>query len=431
MNKFIFIFISLFLTNTQLFALSLEEAYKQASLESHEIKTLQLEVQAAGWSETKAYSQFLPKLDLVGSRLLDNRFMEIETNISGMNFISKAIQPYTLIGVTSSLSLFSGFRSINELDAARYEKEVAEQRLARAQEKKRTEIRSLFYRALGSELLVQVAEQNIHTLEEHLNEMSSRVRSGVSTRFDVLRTEVQLEDAKSEKILAENNVNNDRAKLFEALGKSDDKTPLVGALPENFEQINLSQLQIQEQNRSDRAALIAEQARNQKLAQAAKAHWLPQISLYGNYDWYNNINTTISGSDAKYKPEYAVGIKLTWNIFDGGFSYASQKQAQIRNDITNQQLAKMDLNIPATLEESKRLFTYHTHNYKAKLSSIRKAEEAVRLARGGLKAGTRTNTEVLDAVVDLNKAKASAIKSQLEAIEAIGQLELSLGYKLL
>jgi outer membrane protein TolC len=86
--------------------------------------------------------------------------------------------------------------------------------------------------------------------------------------------------------------------------------------------------------------------------------------------------------------------------------------------------------MPVALEEAKRRFNYDVINFKAKLSSIRKAEEAVRLARGGLKAGIRTNTEVLDAVVDLNRARAAALKSQIDAIEALGLLELSVGHTL-
>ena len=122
---------------------------------------------------------------------------------------------------------------------------------------------------------------------------------------------------------------------------------------------------------------------------------------------------------------------MSWNLFDGGASLASQRQAALANKIADERVARFDQNMPVAVEEAKRRFSYDVINYNAKLSSIRKAEEAVRLAKGGVKAGTRTNTEVLDAVMDLNRAKASAVKSQIDAVEALGQLELSLGYALL
>jgi outer membrane protein TolC len=51
----------------------------------------------------------------------------------------------------------------------------------------------------------------------------------------------------------------------------------------------------------------------------------------------------------------------------------------------------------------------------------------VRLATLGLKAGTRTHTEVLDAELELFRARAGVIKAQADAMEAFINLELSLG----
>ncbi|MNL85200.1 hypothetical protein D3C87_2134340 [compost metagenome] len=54
----------------------------------------------------------------------------------------------------------------------------------------------------------------------------------------------------------------------------------------------------------------------------------------------------------------------------------------------------------------------------------------MRLAHGALRAGALTNTEVLDAVLDLNRAKASAVRAQIDAVEALGSLELALGHSI-
>jgi len=64
--------------------------------------------------------------------------------------------------------------------------------------------------------------------------------------------------------------------------------------------------------------------------------------------------------------------------------------------------------------------TYDASAYTARLSSIRKAEERARLARGGLRAGISTNIEVLDAMGDLNSAKAYVVKTQIDMNEAHG-----------
>jgi outer membrane protein TolC len=122
-------------------------------------------------------------------------------------------------------------------------------------------------------------------------------------------------------------------------------------------------------------------------------------------------------------------LQFHWNIFDGGADYAEQKQTALAAQRTELELKQLEIQAPAQLEEAKKHFRLSVMSYSTKQSSIKKAEEAVRLARSGLTAGTRTNTEVLDAVVDLNKARAALVKSQIEAIEALGELQLLAGEK--
>ncbi len=425
MNFYKLFLIALFPLNVH--ALSFDEALRSALDNSHELKQMRLEAESAQWAKRKEFAGFLPKVDVEGRHLFQERFEELAVPFGGSTFVMPAIQPYTSLGMTATLNIFNGFEDWNEVQAADFEQDAAAYRLKRTEEQTRAEVRTLFYRALGSQLLVEVAEHNIQSLEGHLHDVNSRIRSGVSTRFDALRIEVQLEDASSEKILAQNNVVVARAKLFEAINRSDDGQPLKGALPDDFSHIDVMKISLQNAQRNDRMALFSTREESKRLAAASTAAWLPKVSLFGNYEYYNNYNHAITQDDERFKSAYALGLQMKWNIFDGGATLASRRQAVLAQRINDEKLAKLDANMPVALEEAKRRFSYDVINFKAKLSSIHKAEEAVRLARGGLKAGTRTNTEVLDAVVDLNRARAAALKSQIDAIEALGLLELSIG----
>jgi outer membrane protein TolC len=252
----------------------------------------------------------------------------------------------------------------------------------------------------------------------------------VSTRFDVLRTEVQLEDAQTELIAAENNVALARARLFEAIGRSDDSKPLVGALPKDFSRYHINEISLRQATLEDRVAQNLEAQAKEDLVKAANSRWMPRVSVFGGQDWYNNSNHSIFESDERFKTAYALGIQLKWNLFDGGAASATARQTEIAKRIAVEKLARMDQALPVDLQEANGHLIFNIASYKPKLSSIRKAEEAVRLAKGGVRAGIRTNTEVLDAVVDLNRAKAALVKSQVEAVEAIGQLELAIGHAL-
>ena len=418
------------ISSTPGWSLTLEEATRGVNENSHELKQLGLQIESSQLDQTKARAGYLPKIDMNARHLFKEHFEELEIPFGAENFVMPAIQPYTNAGITATLNIFNGFQTTYEMKAAENRKRAADHRLKRAQERKYSEIRTLFYRALGSQTLVDVASQNVQTLENHLNDVNARLRSGVSTRYDALRVDVQLEDAKTEKFAAESNVAVARAKLFQAMDRADDGTPLQGKMADDFGRIEASKLTIDQSLRADRSVLIAERDAQVDLARAARGKWMPSVSLFGNYDFYNNYNHSVIASDEHFKSAYAMGLTFQWNLYDGGADSANDKQIALASSIAEEKLAELEQSMPANLEEARRRFSYHVMNYKSKLSSIRKAEEAVRLAQGGLKAGTLTNTDVLDAVVEWNRAKATVIKSQIDAIDALGQLELAVGHVL-
>jgi outer membrane protein TolC len=409
-------------------ALSLDEAEHMATGNSHDLKRASLEAESAKWSTRNAYAGYLPKLDLAANHLFSEKFEELEVPFGGETFVMPAIQPYTLFGVRAKWNIFTGLSTKNEVSAASLAEQAAQRTLARTNETLRVDIRTKFYQALGAQTLVDVAEQNIQTLQGHLNDVNSRVRGGVLTRFDVLRSEVQLEDAQTEKIAAIDMAAVARARLFQALGITDDGKPLSGHLPDQWDKLNFQNISAESARRDDREALRLTTERENKLTRLANSNLSPRISLFGGEEWYNNINHSIWETDERFKQSYSVGVEVSWNIFDGGASYAKEQQAALSEQAANERLKQADQAVPVDIDQWKRRLSYSVTNYKAKLSSIRKAEESVRLAKSGLRAGIRTNTEVLDAVVDLNRAKAVAVRSQVEAVEALGQLELAVGY---
>ena len=60
----------------------------------------------------------------------------------------------------------------------------------------------------------------------------------------------------------------------------------------------------------------------------------------------------------------------------------------------------------------------------------RVAATLVRLATIAVKAGTKTHAETLDAELELFRARAGLIRAQIDASEALANLELALGYRL-
>lgn len=412
-------------------SIDLSQAQKQAEEQNHSLRALAGEVDEASWKKLEALSGHLPHISLSARRLFDEKFVDTPVPAEFGGGTLPAVEPFTYYRAQASLTVFDGLATWNRYQAARLGYEAKRFRYSRAKLALDAEVRLEFYRALGAQNMVDVADQNIKTLEQHLNDVNAQIRGGISTKFDSLRIEVQLQDARTEKMAADDDLILARQKFWKVLGVPDDGLPFSGALPAQWNETKYQQVQFKIENREDREAQLREEEAISHLSSAAKGFWFPRVDLFGSHDWYNNLDKNWDGPNGtNYKPAYMVGVMLTWDLFDGGRSLAQEYEAAARMKQSEEKLKDLNTQIPLDVEFWKRRLLYSISSYKAKQLAIAKAQESVRLARNGVRAGTRTNTEVLDAELDLNRAKAKSVTAQIDAIEALGNLELAVGHAL-
>jgi len=409
--------------------LTLSEAQKMAEEQSPKIRLLQSDVEIARQTTKKAIAPHLPQVAGTGRYLLDNKFKVEQISLGGPPIEFPLVEPYTTFTLGASLLLFDGFGTWNSYRSASLAHSASELQLERAKFQLEQDIRVRFFQALGAQQLVEVAEQNVKALEAHLHDVENQVKGGIVTRLDVLRVEVQLEDARTDLLAAEDNSVLAQAKLAQAIGVEKFSGPLKGALPD-LSQSSLGKVDLTPGERTDRKAQVLREESAMRAAQASKGVWFPKVSIFGQQDWYNFANRSL-GTDSNFKDAYTIGLLMTWNLFDGGASLATQQIAAEQIKKSQEELRALDQSIPIDVDFWKRKLTHGIAVYKAGINGVKKSQETVRLAKNAVRAGTRTNTEVLDAERDLNLSKAKVVKSQVEAIESVSNLELALGRRLL
>lgn len=383
----------------------------------------------ASWKKVESYSGFLPKLDFTASYLLDKKYMLVDINLgSGPASIQQVI-PTTNFALGGSWLLFDGFANVDRYMAASEGAEAGRKDYNWAKFQQEREIILLFYRALAAQSLKQVAEQNVKTLEDHLNDARLLKKSGMSTNYDVLQVEVRSSEARSEILNANDNVNVAVLRLGEAIGQDYSQAELSGKLPE-FANTSISSLK--DKDISERQDIAALRHRVNSLEQSTDAsgkHWVPKVALVGNYQKYNNINSRFDDKDA-LRDAYSVGVQLSWNLFDGMASTARDHQVIEQRYQTEKTLQMAQDKANNDLELWKRKFNYYISVYEARKSDVQKATESMRLAKEGRRAGVRTNTDLLDAELELFRASAGVVNAQIGAVEALVNLELASGQKL-
>jgi outer membrane protein TolC len=407
--------------------LSLSAAVSEALDNSPRIQRVESAAREAHWKKVGSFSGFLPSVNLTGSHLLDKKYMYIDVALGGAAPISfPSIVPDTIFTLEGRLPVFDGFANVNRYRAASSFEDAADQQLEWEKFQLERNVVLLYYKAVGAKALQQVAEQNVRTLQDHLKEVNLLKRAGVSTNYDVLRVEVQVSEAQSEVLNAADNLELARNQLAQAMGKATEARDLSSELPVLQENMISSVKGVDAGERADMVALAAQVEGTEHLESAAATHLVPALSLFGQYQYYNNRNTDVFSSGG-YRDAHAYGVVLSWNLFDGMASIARSKESVEASYQAEKRLEEARVRTVQDFDLWRRKFLYFCSVYDARVNDVEKAKESVRLAREGRKAGARTNTDILDAEGDLYRAQAGVVHSQLGAIESMLNLEQAVG----
>ena len=417
--------------------LTLDQAMEEGLKNNPQLKASSAALSEALWKKKEVFGGFLPKVDVVANHFFDLKYQQIQVSPTS---VFESTYPVTSYGVQAYLNLFDGMKTTYLNSAAQANFEAANFELGHAKMLAENSIRLKYFQALGAQVLSNVAEINVKTLSDHLKRAQDLLKQGELTKVDVLKIKVQLEQAIPEKLAMDDDVYLTRKNLSEAMGIENDDRPLEETLPIPREELvkknsNVSNISNEEEassllkGRLDLKAIQKRVESSDELYKASRSIWMPKVNLIADYQSYNNRNFSLSDSD-KFKNSYAIGMNLIWNIFDGGSSFARQEQNYYQKIQLEQQEKKMHLATATEIEFWKRRYLNSTVLYAAKIRSVDASKESVRIYQNGLKAGTRTNSDLLDAELDLDRSEAGVVKAQVDAVEALLNLELAIGWRL-
>lgn len=410
--------------------LSLEEALSTGLANNPQLKSSEAAFFEAKAKKREAAGAYLPRVDLTAGHLFDVKFQQIQLSPTT---VFDAIYPMSSYGAQASLNLFDGFRTSYTFAAARANESAADLEYEHTKMATENTIRLKYYQALGAQVLADVADANVKTLTDHLKRAQELLNQGEFTKVDVLKVQVQLETAVPESLAAHDSAILARKALAEAMGVEGDERALSGMLPipdsNRLKGLIATSNNSLAQGRFDLKALVKRVEATEDIYKASRSIWMPKVNFVANYDYYNNRDYSLSDS-SKFRNAYAVGVNLVWNLFDGGSSYARQEAAYYQQLQLEQKAKKLTMASNNEIEFWKRRYENSVILYSAKLRSVEASKESVRIYKTALKAGTRTNSDLLDAELDLDRAEAGVVKAQVDAIEAQLNLELAMGRRI-
>jgi len=273
----------------------------------------------------------------------------------------------------------------------------------------------------GLELALESREQ----LSRHVKQAEDLYNAGKISRFDFLRTKVQLASINVQVLQSENALLLAKDMLKNLLDMNLESNIDVSDEIE-YSTCTLSLNEAMEfalKNRPEIKAMDITVKIAEKSLAIAKAGNKPNLVLAGNYDYKNPDS---SGKE-QWGTDWSIILSVNIPLFQGGENIGKVKQAEA-------QLRQAELGLEQLIKgintEVRNAFL-QMHSSQSLLVSqqenIMEAEEALKIAESRYAAGLITNLEYLDAQIALNRAKIDYLKTLINYLIAEARLKKATG----
>lgn len=326
-------------------------------------------------------------------------------------------------GLTASLPIFTGGKLSGTIKQAKANYQYNEVGVQRTYNEMRSTVTDGYFKMLQADNMQKLSAESVTRLEDHLKNVQAQYDVGVVAKVDVLRSQVELANAKQTLIQAENSYQVAEANMNKIVGLPMDT---------NLKLDNLLVYNAYDKNMDDCLAYAAEH--RPELMQAkygvdaakgallvARSGHMPQVAASATQQWYN------SNWPGDENGNWGVGVSVSMNVFDTGVTLSKihgaeadlKKAEETYRDTVNAVNLDVRSNYLGLREAEKRIST-------TKLA-VEQADEDYRIAQLRYMSGVGTNTDVLDAQVALTQAKTNYTQALYDYNTSKTALETSIG----
>ncbi len=378
----------------------------------------------------EAVAGFLPSLDSQGLHTLAEKLfvLEFPSFIPGEppQRISMDFTKDYQFSLSFSLPLFTGGRLTSGFKQAKYGLRSTEEAVRQSKHITVFNAKKAFYGYLLAQDFVKVAEEAVEVAEKHLKNVKSLYEVGMASKFDLLRSEVQVANLKPQLIRARNNLKIAELSLKTLLGLDlSQPIEIKGYLtyepfePDLEESVSRAMLKRPEISQLRYQKQMAGQGL--KLARASN---LPTLAVSAAYNfWADQFNFRKD----TWQSFYAVNLVFTIPLFNGFATSArvAQSRAMIKElDFTQKGLIDI-------IEFEVRQAILRLQEAKESLLSqeknVEQAQESLRIAELNFSEGLATTLDISSAQAALSQAKTNYSQALYDYVISLAELDKAMG----
>jgi outer membrane protein TolC len=293
-------------------------------------------------------------------------------------------------------------------------------------------VRTNYYDILLAAQQIVVREASVNLLQRELDDQKRRFDAGTVPRFNVLRAEVAVANARPQLIRARNAERVAKNNLVNLLGYNlprsvgeDVPVQLTDKLDAVPYQIDLAAAIGQAlEKRPELGALRKTEALKAEGIVNASAGYKPSVQIFGGY---GDRSSSFSSDLSTERHGWLAGAQLSWDVFDGLLTRGKIVEAKAVHQKSQTELADTSRRIELEVRTAYSDLSEAREVLESQKKVQEQAEESLRLANARADAGSSTQLEVLDAETALTEARTTQSLALRDYAVAVAQLERAMG----
>ena len=400
--------------------LSLEQVVERALRVSPDIVQATSSVTTASSSERVAFGAFLPTLGFTtGAGMASTERFNPTTNTT----VSGSQESYTA-GLNAGIDVFTGGRRGAELRRTDAVTDAAQATLVERTFGVTLAAKQAYFDVAKAGELLRVAEARLQRAREGMSAAERRLQVGSATRSDVLRAQLEENNAKQGLASAQSQERTAAFALARLIG-SDQPTYAQPFTQQTPRPLALSDDELIRIVQEQAPAITTAQANHtaaRATASAAHAAYLPTVRLSGGYDWFNQDPQFNDG-----RLSWTARLGLSYPIFNGFIreNNIAVAEANARNAAAN--AADVRLAARADFERVMNALKLAAEQVGLSKQAVEVAREDLRVQEERYKLGMSTILDRITSQVNLLDAETTEVASRYDYEIARAELEALIG----
>lgn len=311
---------------------------------------------------------------------------------------------------------------------------LAEKKVKKIRKDTTAAVAKAFYSVLVAQKVTEVTEINHQRLLAYAQVAQRNYNAGRWSKYEKLRTDVQLAAHKPQRLNARNGLRMARLQLLHVLSMDLDKEfRLKGELKEeNFSITEAEALKQALANRyelQELAMTVEIMKLNRDLAAAGNK---PVLAAFANLNWdYKKGGSMFSSGDRSFQNSWNVGLNLTIPISElfpfWSQTYSKTDEARKNVDVMEKRRESLIDGIKMEIKSAVVNLQQQQKSIAAQVEAVSLAAEGLRMARVRYENGQMGNVELMDSELAYQQAQLAYYQALFAAISARIDLEKAIG----